>query len=165
MIHKAIGLFEGYTVDDEAGVVISPRGARLGHRCPGRYVFVQSPSPHRKLRRAHRVIWEAVHGQIPDGLEINHIDGDKHNNSLSNLELVTRSENLTHAIRTGLKKPVCGEAHSRARLTTSDVAEIRRRVRDGEAQNVVASAFGVGSGHVNRIVHGHVWKSTREAAA
>jgi hypothetical protein len=43
--------------------------------------------------RGHRCVWEAFNGKIPVGLEIDHIDHDKHNNTLSNLRLVTHSEN------------------------------------------------------------------------
>ena len=43
--------------------------------------------------RAHRMVWEAFNGRIPSYLEIDHIDRNKHNNKLSNLRLVTHSEN------------------------------------------------------------------------
>ena len=37
-------------------------------------------------------------GKVPKGYEINHVDHDKSNNSLTNLELVTHSENLKKAV-------------------------------------------------------------------
>lgn len=42
----------------------------------------------------HRLVWEAFNGAIPDGYEIDHIDENKANNSLANLRLVTRHENM-----------------------------------------------------------------------
>lgn len=42
---------------------------------------------------AHRLAWLYVNGMIPDGLEIDHRDGDKLNNRLANLRLATRSQN------------------------------------------------------------------------
>ena len=42
----------------------------------------------------HRLIWTVVNGEIPKGLQINHIDENKYNNSISNLSLVTPSENV-----------------------------------------------------------------------
>lgn len=51
---------------------------------------------------AHRVIWWAAIGPIPDHLMINHINGIKTDNRLCNLEVVTNQENVLHAFRTGL---------------------------------------------------------------
>lgn len=62
-----------------------------------------------KLILAHRIIWENLNGPIPDGLEINHINGKKDDNRLINLELVTHKENLSHAKRTGLTPRVTRE--------------------------------------------------------
>lgn len=50
----------------------------------------------------HRAMWIAFKGDIPSGYEINHKDGNKLNNMIYNLELVTHSENLQHAHDTGL---------------------------------------------------------------
>ena len=56
------------------------------------------------LALAHRVAWILLKGQIPEHMDINHKDGNKHNNNPDNLEVVTRGNNLLHAYRTGLKK-------------------------------------------------------------
>ena len=55
-------------------------------------------------RPLHCIVWETFIGEIPDSMQINHIDGDKHNNCLENLELVTPSENMCHAWKMGLCK-------------------------------------------------------------
>jgi hypothetical protein len=39
------------------------------------------------MASTHRRIWEATNGPIPDGMTIDHIDGNSNNNSLSNLRL------------------------------------------------------------------------------
>lgn len=47
----------------------------------------------------HRLIYEAFKGEIPQGLQINHIDENKQNNHISNLELVTAKQNCNHGTR------------------------------------------------------------------
>ena len=42
---------------------------------------------------AHQIAWTFVHGDIPFGLFVDHIDGDATNNAIANLRLVTHSEN------------------------------------------------------------------------
>lgn len=43
---------------------------------------------------SHRVAWIISNGIIPDGLEVDHVDGDKLNNRIENLRLVSHSENM-----------------------------------------------------------------------
>lgn len=42
----------------------------------------------------HKLVYEAFKGEIPKGLEIDHIDRNKHNNNPDNLRLVNRVENV-----------------------------------------------------------------------
>ena len=99
-----------WTVDATAGRVISGRLHRpIGAKHPNLgYVLltvVRGPfgTPGRTATvMAHRVIWEAVHGPIPEGLEINHMNARKDDNRIENLELVTRQGNCQHASRLGL---------------------------------------------------------------
>lgn len=42
---------------------------------------------------AHQIAWMLTHGCIPDGMFVDHIDGDATNNAIKNLRLVTHSEN------------------------------------------------------------------------
>ena len=50
-------------------------------------------SVNSKSIMAHQIAWSFVNGQIPNGLFIDHIDGNATNNSIVNLRLVTHSEN------------------------------------------------------------------------
>ena len=45
----------------------------------------------------HRFVYECINGNIPDGMQINHIDSNRQNNCIDNLEVVTQSENAKHA--------------------------------------------------------------------
>jgi hypothetical protein len=54
----------------------------------GQRFYRCGPYFQRKGRRLHRLVWESANGPIPKGYEIHHMDHDKANNSLGNLELL-----------------------------------------------------------------------------
>lgn len=75
----------------------------------------------------HRLVAYAFIGHPADTkLEVNHIDGNKENNTPSNLEWVTSSQNTQHSFDTGLqsKETLSIRQHNR-KLTTSDVSYIK----------------------------------------
>lgn len=80
----------------------------------------------------------------PENKEMcNHKNGNKTDNTVENLEWVTVSENNYHAYAAGLKTKE-GEHHHMAKLTNSDVLEIRRLFRDTKLGNTaIGRMFGV----------------------
>lgn len=52
-----------------------------------------------KAYTVHSLVYAAFNGKYPTKFQINHKDGNKENNSLYNLELVTRSENIKHSYK------------------------------------------------------------------
>lgn len=62
-----------------------------------------------KLYLAHRIIWEMIKGEIPHGMQIDHIDQNKKNNKIENLRLVTHGQNLKNkTLMSNNKSGVCG---------------------------------------------------------
>ena len=79
-----------------------------------------------KTVKAHALVAQMFIGERPSPKHhVNHIDGDKTNNHVSNLEYCTPSENARHAVDMGLYKPRMGEKHGKAILTKKDVIDIR----------------------------------------
>jgi hypothetical protein len=79
----------------------------------------------RKRFNIHRLVAEIFIGPCPDGLVVNHKDGNKENNDYQNLEYTTQSENIKHAFSTGLNRAVKGINNWRGKLTDQQVLEIR----------------------------------------
>ena len=116
----------------------------------------------KKSIRVHRIIMESFIGPRPDGKQINHIDGDRKNNRLDNLEYVTQSENMLHAYRIGLQLPVWGEAHGQGKLTEENVHEIRRLILEGMPQRLIAIRFNVCQQMISMIATKKRWHYLKE---
>lgn len=90
----------------------------------------------------------------PDNLpQVNHIDGDKENNALSNLEWSTGSDNEKHAHRTGLKSGR-GSGNSNAKLSVAQIHAIRASTALSKA---LAKKYGVTQSTINSIRSRRTW--------
>ena len=81
------------------------------------YLLIRGKKDNKKINiLLHQIVAETFISNPENKPEVNHIDGNKQNNCVSNLEWVTYSENLKHAFRTGLKKSKYGKDHHNIRL-------------------------------------------------
>lgn len=89
------------------------------------------------------IIWVAANGPVPYGMEIDHINGDKKDNRLCNLRMVTSSENVTFAS---------------ASLTYAQAEEIRRRyAAGGVSQTQLAREYGVTRTVTSRVLRNQTY--------
>lgn len=126
-------------------------------------------------RRLHHLVAETFLGPRPVDLTVNHRDGDKLNSRPSNLEYITRLENIRHYIeelrplrpkrewRGGGFGP--GNLPPSTKLTADNVREIRRRHASGETQASLAREFGVTDCNVCNLIHRRSWRWVADEAA
>lgn len=113
----------------------------------------------KKTFRLHRLVLMAFKPvENMESLEVNHIDGDKTNNKLENLEWCTASENQRHAFDTGLQKPRRGSASNFAKLTEEDIKEIFKLREQGLLQREIAERVGCTSSNISYILKKKTWQ-------
>ena len=93
---------------------------------------------------------------------MNHIDGDKSNNNISNLEYVSKSENTIHAysigkMGVGINTSV-GSENKQSVLTESDVIRIRELHSNGESCFKISKQYSVNNSTIDRVIKRKTWK-------
>lgn len=132
----------------------SPRVLKLAAR-PDGYLSVWAGEKSMSL--VHRLVAQAFLGEPPDGMQVNHIDGDKSNNEVRNLEYVTRKQNMQHALRTGLM-PRDGADNPSAKATEEQIRQAHQMVSSGIGVKRVAESLGLPHSVVRHAVNGKTWK-------
>jgi len=104
----------------------------------------------------HALVAAAFLGPRPaEDIEINHLSGDKADNSAVNLEYVTRAQNRRHASAAGLCAR--GQRNGSTSLTDFQVSLIKARLRAGWPQVALAARHSVHRSLINRIATGECW--------
>lgn len=116
----------------------------------------------RKFFMVHRLVLEAFSPcENSLDLQANHIDGNKENNFLSNLEWCNQSENMQHSLRIGLRDNLPhGEQSSCNILTEQQVLEICDILLNPnrESYSIIGERYGVSKHTIHDIKHKKSWK-------
>jgi transcriptional regulator with XRE-family HTH domain len=107
----------------------------------------------------HRLIAQTFIGQIPHGMCINHLDGDKKNNAVSNLEITTYAGNTQHAVKFLGWKPTIqrGPQNGCAKLTEDQVRYIKSHKSGYGVGAKLARELGVTISTISKIRCGINW--------
>ena len=163
----------GYAATSDGHIIslakISLRGYRLKRKevSPSRqhkgYLLVNCGS--RTRYRVHRLVLEAFIGPCPDGMECCHNNGNKQDNCIENLRWDTRKANSRDSVKHGVcplsgtkVRRVRGTDSPMAKLTDSDVLQIRYLARTGVRNIDLAKGYGVVRHTISNIVHRRAWK-------
>lgn len=162
-----VGFENEYLVSGD-GEIYSLRSGRTLKNQPDQLGYLRvvlSKDSKAYTKKVHRLVAESFLEPEEDKNEVNHIDGDKTNNRVSNLEWSTRSDNMKHAHKSGLANMQhfgVGEDNQNAKLKNNEVREIKARYKKGCKQNgssALAREFGVAQSTMHDLVTGKYWRS------
>lgn len=169
-IWKSIDGYDGLYEVSNFGRVKSLRSSGKGRRAKNNGILnlndanrdylritLSKGSMRYKTHLVHRLVATAFIGEIPSGYDVNHKDCNKKNNHVTNLEIVTKKRNSTHAVEHGMLM-VVGEDNPGAKLTSKQVIDIRRRLANGEMNIRLAECYGVTTGLISMIKRRVIWR-------
>ena len=147
---NVLSLFDGkYEVDSTGAVFSNARTKRVelvGKVTKHGYRLLLLTVNHKRLyKMVHRIVAEAFFPNPNNYPEVNHKDGNKLNNAVSNLEWCTSSQNQKHAVDAGLHK-------------TKINMEVANQIRFASGSySQIAKQFNVGKTLIGMIKRGELW--------
>jgi hypothetical protein len=157
-VFKEHPVYNGYFVSNMERVVGAKGNLLNASKSSSGYMIIGFyGNKKQRTTSVHRAVIETFVGQIPENKNIDHIDGIKHNNKLSNLEMVTRSENQKRAYELGLVVGCKGTRNGNSVLADAQILEIYDMVIDGKSNDEIGEHYGVHPRYISLIRHGKRW--------
>lgn len=156
---KVVKGFENYLVSSLGNVkTINGKLKKVVYDSKNDYGYVELWKNNKgKKFRIHRLVAETF---IPNTLgkeQVNHIDGDKKNNCVSNLEWVTPKENIRHAIENDLSSIKYGSKNLSSKLKEEDVKYIRENAGINKSVKELSEIYNVSTTTIYNIINYKKW--------
>lgn len=156
---KVVKDFDNYLVSDLGNVkTLKGKFKNIVYDSKNAYGYVELWKNNKgKKIRIHRLVAETFIPNVYNKEQVNHIDGNKKNNCVSNLEWVTPKENIRHAIENNLSSIKYGSKNSSAKLKEEDVAYIRETAGISESVRNLAKKYNVSTTTIYNIINYKKW--------
>ena len=157
-VWKLCTLHSNYEISNLGNVRNNSTGKTLKPNLKTRYLKIDLG--RKRTTNIHRLVLLAFKpDEFFEGAQVNHIDGNKHNNNLDNLEWCTGQYNLNHAVKTGLNPNFVqrGEEHKFSKLIESDIPKIRKLYEEIKNYTKVGKEFGVSDNTIKKIITSKIW--------
>lgn len=130
---------------------------------------IRQLSGHFKTFKVHRLVATLFIDNVDNKPQVNHIDGNKQNNRIDNLEWCTNGENGKHAWDNGLRKRLVGEKNKFSKAinqfdiqgnyikTWGSIGQITKEL--GISHSLITATCQ----HKQKTSHGYIWKYKEEA--
>ena len=148
-----------YTIN-EYGVILNGKGHEMSpFEINSGYMGIRlSYHDKRFSRTIHRLVAECFIGKIPEGYVVNHIDGNKHNNYVGNLEIIPFIENVRKAYELGLVK--VAEDCFRSTHTNDQIEKVCELIATNAfSTKEISKMTGVNKKLINQLRRKEKWKS------
>lgn len=155
--------YPNYAVTKDSVVYRISSGKKMAQALRGVPAYMYTRISHNNIAKNVRVhimvadAWLKKPSLLHD--TVNHIDGNKLNNHVSNLEWTTKSQNQRHALETGLKQK--GEDLYNASLTEADAHRACKMLFDGMRITDIANILGTSKDVIRKIRAGDTWFDVR----
>lgn len=164
-IWKPCNLYENYLISNFGNIKHIKRNKNLKYSLSN---YKGNGYPQVKIYLGSKLTCVKIHKLVMlsfkleehfDGAVVNHIDGNKLNNNLDNLEWCTASENQKHAYKNNLLNIKKGTDHNKTKLNANQVKEIRTSYKKNElSMKEMSKKYNISYENIRAIVLNKIWK-------
>lgn len=152
--YGTVNVYDNGDIYSKTGLKFKDKFNKDGYK----YVKVTCKGQKQKFIFVHRLVAWCFLDKPDLATEINHKDGDKTNNNVSNLEWCTHKQNMEHCFSNNLRPAPKGSKNGRATLTEEQVLDIRRQYKNGVTTKDLMKQYSVSKGIINNINSYRTWK-------